>query len=125
MHETSRKRPLGCGCCCDHDYGPEMVKKMPETLPLSYPLSVDPPEVLLTRYDPPRFQIFKCGTNCGPTVAMKERTESLSQAERSRIWLPAHLSRISDTCWYLQTKRDPTLGAAGSSRFRREFHDIA
>ena len=54
MHETSRKRPLGCGCCCDHHCGPEMVKKMPETLPLSYPLSVDPPEVLLTRYDPPR-----------------------------------------------------------------------
>lgn len=46
---------------------------------------------------------------------------SLSQAERSRMWLPAHLSRISDTCWCLQTKRDPTPGAAGSSRFRREF----
>ena len=50
---------------------------------------------------------------------------NLSQAEPSRLLLPAHLSHISDTCWCLQTERDPTLGAAGGSRFRREFHDIA
>lgn len=57
MQATSRKRPLGCGCCCDHHCGPDMVKKMPQTLPLSYALSVDPPEVLLTCCDPPRWGI--------------------------------------------------------------------
>ena len=26
-HEANRKRPLGCGCCCDHHCGPETVRR--------------------------------------------------------------------------------------------------
>lgn len=77
MQATSRKRPLGCGCCCDHHCGPDMVKKMPQTLPLSYALSVDPPEVLLTCCDPPRWGIEnRNGTHFSEAVILGCRTES-------------------------------------------------